>query len=102
MAVPSHSIELSATGLKLAFGPPVGGTSISLDAMGVSAQSGLTNQIQLAEQGLTVRAIKVNSGPDRHAGAGGAADGNGRHRLPNGRHDHHDVNRFHHPADERP
>lgn len=53
------SIELSAKGLKLAFGPPVGGSSISMDAMGITLKAGLTNQVQLGQQGLNMQSIKV-------------------------------------------
>jgi hypothetical protein len=52
-------IELSPTGLTLAFGPPGLGASVVLDATGVTLKFGPTNQVQLGPQGVTVQGLQV-------------------------------------------
>jgi hypothetical protein len=53
------SIELTPTGITISFGPPGVGSSIALDATGVTIKAGPMNQVQVAQQGLTMQALKV-------------------------------------------
>lgn len=52
-------IELSPTGITLSFGPPGAGSSIKLDALGVTLQAGPLNKLALLQAGLDVTSAKI-------------------------------------------
>ena len=52
-------IELTSTGLTLAFGPEGSGASIALTASGITLKMGPTNQIELSNTKMTLDALQL-------------------------------------------